>query len=204
MVRSRVHRLQLRTRVVDTMTNNPYEEILTTLLTHLNILTVDTPAHSPVTLLLFGLIIPPNSPLHCASVSLVQFMAVLFQHVPTVPYCKDLAPQDFPRPLTPLPASSTAGSAFFVPADGEPPPPLDPPAKDDPEDAPQNLLALITEHLSLVFSQRSQAGLDSREAGKLTVSSAHTSCCSHSGSGRTRAQFGNSLRLVDSVCSSNS
>jgi hypothetical protein len=131
-------------------------------LTHSN---TDTPAHSPVTPLLFGLIIPPNSPLDRTDVSSVQFAAVLFAHLLRhAPYCKDLAHKIIPRPLTPLPASSTAGGAFFVPADGEPPPPPDPPAKDDPEDAPQNLLALLTEHLSLAFLQRSRAGLAPREA----------------------------------------
>ncbi|KAF8504874.1 p115 like vesicle tethering protein [Russula emetica] len=130
-----------------------------------------TPAHSPVTPLLFGLIIPPNSPLDRTGVSSVQFAAVLFAHLLRhAPYCKDLARKIIPRPLTPLPASSTAGGAFFVPADGEPPPPPDPPAKDDPEDAPQNLLALLTEHLSLAFLQRSRAGLaprDAREADRV-------------------------------------
>ena len=131
-------------------------------LTHTNI---DTSAYSPVTPLLFGLIIPPNSPLDRASVSLVQFAAVLFAHLLRhAPYCKDLASKIIPRPLTPLPASSTAGGAFFVPADGEPHPPPDPPAKEDPENAPQNLLALITEQLSLAFLQRSRAGVAPREA----------------------------------------
>ena len=124
----------------------------------------DTPAHSPVTPLLFGLIIPPNSPLDRTAVSSVQFAAVLFAHLLRhAPYCKDLARKIIPSPLTQLLASSTAGGAFFVPADGEPPPP-DLPAKDDPEDAPQNLLALLTEHLSLAFLQRSRVGLAPREA----------------------------------------
>jgi hypothetical protein len=66
--------------------------------------------------------------------------------------------------LTPPPASSTAGGAFYVPADGEPPPPSEPTSKEDTEDAPQSLLALLTEHLSLAFLQRSRAGLAPREA----------------------------------------
>ena len=118
-----------------------------------------------MTPLLFGLIIPPNLPLDRTSVSSVQFAAVLFAHLLRhAPYCKDLARKIIPRPLTPLPASSTAGGAFFVPADGEPPPPSEPSSKGDSEDAPQNLLALLTEHLSLAFLQRSRAGLAPREA----------------------------------------
>jgi hypothetical protein len=120
-----------------------------------------------VTLLHFGLIIPPNSPLECIAVSSGQFTAVLFAHLLRhTPYCKDLrlAHKIIPHPLTPLPALSTTGRAFFVPANSEPPPPPNPPAKEDPEDASQNLLALLTEHLSLVFLQRSRARLAPRKA----------------------------------------
>jgi len=131
----------------------------------------DTPVHSPVTPLLFGLIIPPNSPLDRTNVSSIQFAAVLFAHLLRhAPYCKDLTRKIIPRPLTPLPASATAGGAFFVPADGEPPPSSEPTSKVDPDDAPQNLLALLTEHLSLAFLQRSRAELaprDAREADRV-------------------------------------
>src|SRR5258708_4514318 len=130
----------------------------------------DTPVHSPVTPLLFGLIIPPNSPLDRTNVSSIQFAAVLFAPLLRhAPYCKDLTRKIIPRPLTPLPASATAGGAFFVPADGEPPPSSEPTSKVDPDDAPQNLLALLTEHLSLAFLQRSRAELaprDPREADR--------------------------------------
>ena len=123
-----------------------------------------------MTPLLFGLIIPPNSPLDRTSVSSVQFAAVLFSHLLRhAPYCKDLTRKIIPRPLTLLP-SSTAEGAFFVPADGEPPPPSEPPSKADAEDAPQNLLAILTEHLSLAFLQRSRAELaprDAREADRV-------------------------------------
>ena len=122
------------------------------------------PAHSPVTPLLFGLSIPPNTPLDRTSVSSVQFATVLFSHLLRhAPYCKDLARKIIPRPLTSLSETSTAGGAFFVPADGGPPPP-EPSEKADPEDAPQNLLTLLTEHLSLAFLQRSRAELAPREA----------------------------------------
>ena len=123
-----------------------------------------------MTPLLFGLIIPPNSPLDRTSVSSVQFAAVLFAHLLRyAPYCKDLARKIIPRPLTLLP-SSTADGAFFVPADGGPPPPSEPSSKADAEDAPQNLLAVLTEHLSLAFLQRSRAELaprDAREADRV-------------------------------------
>ena len=65
--------------------------------------------------------------------------------------------------MAPLPATSTASGAFFVPADGGPPPAADLPPKEDAEDEPQSLLALLTEHLSLAFLQRSRAGLAPRE-----------------------------------------
>lgn len=124
-----------------------------------------THAHSPVTPLLFGLIIPPSSPLDRTSVSSVQFATVLFAHLLRhAPRCKELARNIVPPPLQPLPASSTAGGAFFVPADGEPPAPSEPVPKDDSDDGPQSLLALLAEHLSLAFLQRSRVGLAPREA----------------------------------------
>jgi intracellular protein transport protein USO1 len=113
-----------------------------------------------VTPLLLGLIIPPNSPLDRTDVSSVQFAAILFAHLLRhAPYCKDLARKIIPRSLTPLPAPSTVSGAFSAPADGEPPP-----AEDDPEDTPQNLIALLTKHLSFACLQRSRAGLAPREA----------------------------------------
>ncbi|KAI0302467.1 p115 like vesicle tethering protein [Multifurca ochricompacta] len=122
-------------------------------------------AHSPVTPLLFGLVIPPSSPLDRANVSSVQFAAVLFAHLLRhAPNCKSLARKIVPPPLTPLPASLTAGGTFFVPADGDPPHGPEPVPKDDTEDGPQSLLALLTEHLTLAFLQRSRAELAPREA----------------------------------------
>ena len=122
-------------------------------------------ARSPVTPLLYGLIIPPSSPLDRTSVTSVQFAAVLFSHLLRhAPRCKDLARKIVPPSSTTLPASSAAGGNFFVPADGEPPTPSSPAPKDDNEDGPQSLLALLTEHLSLAFLQRSRAELAPREA----------------------------------------
>ncbi|KAH9174436.1 p115 like vesicle tethering protein [Lactarius sanguifluus] len=122
------------------------------------------PAHSPVTPLLFGLVIPPGTPLDRANTSSVQFAVILFAHLLRhSPHCKALARQIIPPPLTPLLAQSQAGGTFFVPADGETPPATDLPPKDDAEDDPQSLLATLTEHLSLTFLQRSRAGLAPRE-----------------------------------------
>jgi intracellular protein transport protein USO1 len=137
-------------------------------LTHLTDSIIGTHAHSPVTPLLFGLIIPPSSPLDRISVSSVQFAAVLFAHLLRhAPRCKDLARKIVPPPFTPLPeaSSATPGGTFFVPADGEAPAdPPEPAPKEDNEDGPQSLLALLTEHLSLAFLQRSRTGLSPREA----------------------------------------
>jgi intracellular protein transport protein USO1 len=120
---------------------------------------------SPVSPLLFGLTLPPNSPLDRANVSSVQFAAVLFAHLLRhAPQRKLQARKIIPPPLAPLPASSTADGAFFVPADGTPPPaPEHTSAKEEAEDDPQSLLAVVTEHLSLAFLQRSRAGLAPRE-----------------------------------------
>ena len=138
-------------------------------LAHLTDSIIGTHAHSPVTPLLFGLIIPPSSPLDRTSVSSVQFAAVLFAHLLRhAPRCKDLARKIVPPPFTPLPeaSSATAGGSFFVPADGGEAPAAspEPTPKEDNEDGPQSLLALLTEHLSLAFLQRSRAGLSPREA----------------------------------------
>ncbi|KAH9975184.1 p115 like vesicle tethering protein [Russula compacta] len=125
----------------------------------------DTPAHSPVTPLLFGLVIPPSSPLDRTSVSSAQFAAVLFAHLLRhAPRCKELARKIIPPPFAPLQTPSTAGGAFFVPADGESPLAPQPASQDDNEDGPQSLLALLTEHLSLAFLQRSRDGLAPRDA----------------------------------------
>jgi intracellular protein transport protein USO1 len=99
-----------------------------------------------------------------ANVSSVQFAAVLFAHLLRhAPQCKSLARKIVPPPLTPLPASSTAGGAFFVPADGAPSTVPESASKEEAEDGPQSLLALLAEHLSLAFLQRSRAGLAPRE-----------------------------------------
>ncbi|KAI0048589.1 hypothetical protein FA95DRAFT_1654923 [Auriscalpium vulgare] len=127
---------------------------------------------SPVTPLLFGLILPPNSPLDRVNVTSLQFASVLFAHlIRHNPTTKALARQIVPPALTPMSAPSSAtsgpgGGAFFVPADGAPPPqPEVAEAKDaeEEEEDPQTLLQLITEHLALAFLSRSRAGLVDRE-----------------------------------------
>ncbi|KAI0061957.1 hypothetical protein BV25DRAFT_1826249 [Artomyces pyxidatus] len=121
-------------------------------------------ARSPVTPLLFGLILPPSSPLDRANVVSFQFAAVLFAHlIRHAPQCKALARAIMPPSLAPMPPSGAApsGGAFFVPADGGQAPPAE--AEPEDQDEPQTLLQLLTEHLSLSFLSRSRAGLSERE-----------------------------------------
>jgi hypothetical protein len=65
---------------------------------------------------------------------------------------------------TPPPPPPVPLSPVLSPADGEPLTSSSPAPKDDNEDGPQSLLALLTEHLSLAFLQCLQAELASHEA----------------------------------------
>ncbi|THH16564.1 hypothetical protein EW146_g4110 [Bondarzewia mesenterica] len=124
-------------------------------------------ARSPMTPLLFGLILPPRSPPDRVNIVSFQFATVLFAHlVRHAPHCKSLARSIIPPTLSsmPEPGVSATGGNFFVPADGAPTAQGQPePEPEEPDEEPQTLLQLLTEHLSLSFLSRSRAGLSDQE-----------------------------------------
>lgn len=104
--------------------------------------------------LLHALCIPPTSPLNIMNVTTTHFATLLFAHLlASSPRCKALARSIKPS-LTPPPSTPNQGQ-FFVPADGAQPPPSVPEPDDD-EDAPQSLIPLFTENLSLSFLSKSR------------------------------------------------
>lgn len=112
-----------------------------------------------MTPLLYALTTVPVSPLNVLSVTSTHFAALLFSHLLRFsPRAKILA-----RSIVPQSGASTqSNSSFFVPADGGQPPA--PPEDDDDGDAPQTLLQILSEHLSLAFLARGRADLPDREA----------------------------------------
>lgn len=105
--------------------------------------------------LLHALCIPPTPPLNVMNVTTTHFATLLFAHLLTSSSrCKTLA-----RSIKPSSAllSSTPGQGhFFVPADGTLAP-SSVPEPDEDEDAPQSLIPLFTENLSLSFLSKSRA-----------------------------------------------
>ena len=100
----------------------------------------------------------PVSPLTTTSVTSTHFATLLFAHLLRYsPRAKTLA-----RSIVPQGTSQGVNSgAFFVPADGGAPPPVDD-AGD--ADEPQTLLQILSEHLSLAFLARGRADVPDREA----------------------------------------
>ncbi|KAI0828051.1 p115 like vesicle tethering protein [Trametes gibbosa] len=112
-------------------------------------------SQAPVTPLLYALTTVPVSPLNILSVTSTHFAALLFSHLLRFsPRAKVLARSIVPQ------ASAQSNSSFFVPADGGQPLAPD----DDDADAPQTLLQILSEHLSLTFLARGRADLPDREA----------------------------------------
>ncbi len=115
---------------------------------------------APVTPLLYALTTVPVSPLNVLSVTSTHFAALLFSHLLRFsPRAKILARSIVPQSG----ASNQSSSSFFVPADGGQPP-APPEDDDDDGDAPQTLLQILSEHLSLAFLARGRADLPDREA----------------------------------------
>lgn len=116
---------------------------------------VAAPTASPmISPLLHALCIPPTSPLNIMNVTTTHFATLLFAHLlASSPRCKALARSIKPTPAPPL--NTPSQGQFFVPADGAPPPPTSAPEADD-EDAPQSLIPLFTENLSLSFLSKSR------------------------------------------------
>lgn len=126
-----------------------------------------TPMVSP---LLHALCIPPTSPLNVMNVTTTHFSTLLFAHLlASSPRCKTLARIIKPSPA--LPPSTPSHGQFFVPADGTSLPPSVPEPDDD--DAPQGLIPLFTENLSLSFLSKSRVDVanekEAREWERLIV-----------------------------------
>lgn len=97
-----------------------------------------------------------------ASVTSTHFSTLLFADlIRFSPRAKALA-----RSIVPQPPSSQGASAFFVPADGGPPPAQTHVADEvpDEEDEQQTLLQTLSEHLSLALLSRRRADTSEREA----------------------------------------
>jgi len=93
------------------------------------------------------------SPLNIANVTTTHFATLLFTRLlSSSSRCKTLARSIKPSPS--LPASTPSQGHFFVPADGGAPPPSSP--EPDDEDAPQSLIPLLSENLSLCFLSKSR------------------------------------------------
>lgn len=108
----------------------------------------------PISPLLYALCLPPSS-LDVANITATHFATLLFSHLISSPQSKALA-----RSIKPtFPSSPTAGSQgqFFVPADGVPKGADVLEAEPEDEDAPQSILQLLSESLSLCFISRSRA-----------------------------------------------
>lgn len=103
--------------------------------------------------LLYALCIPPTSPLNIMNVTTTHFATLLFAHLfISSPRCKALARSI--KPSSSLPPSTPGQGHFFVPADGTPLPPNVPEPDDD--DAPQSLIQVFTENLTLSFLLKSR------------------------------------------------
>ena len=88
------------------------------------------------------------------NVTTTHFATLLFAHLlASSPRCKTLARSI--KPSLALPPSTPGQGQFFVPADGGLAPPSVPEPDDD-DDAPQSLIPLFTENLSLSFLSKSR------------------------------------------------
>ncbi|KAI0774856.1 p115 like vesicle tethering protein [Trametes elegans] len=118
-------------------------------------------SQAPVTPLLYALTTVPVSPLNIPAVTSTHFADLLFAHLLRAsPRAKVLARSIVPQAGT----SGQSSTAFFVPADGGAPPPAPDAGDDEDADAPQTLLQILSEHLSLAFLARSRSDLPDREA----------------------------------------
>ncbi|KAG6382152.1 hypothetical protein JVT61DRAFT_797 [Boletus reticuloceps] len=111
-----------------------------------------TPMISP---LLHALCIPPTSPLNVMNTTTTHFATLIFAHLLTSsPRCKALARSIKPSLALPPSTPNQGQGQFFVPADNAPPAPSVPEPEDD--DAPQSLIPLFTENLSLSLLSKSR------------------------------------------------
>ena len=117
-------------------------------------------ADPPASPLVFALVSAPSSdgPLDIAATNSTQYAAQLFAHLLRAAHqAKASARLIMPN----LQNSNTAPAALFVPADGGAPPPVE---EDDDDDAPQTVLQMLSENLSLALLSRSRENTSDRES----------------------------------------
>ncbi|KAG1856077.1 p115 like vesicle tethering protein [Suillus subalutaceus] len=116
----------------------------------------EVPMISP---LLHSLCLSPSSPLNIANVTSTHLATILFAHLLSgSPRAKTAARSI--KPSSNIPGETLGQGPLFVPADSTPAPT---PPEEDEEDAPQSLLHLFAENLSLCFLSRSRAEDDREE-----------------------------------------
>ncbi|KAG1878938.1 p115 like vesicle tethering protein [Suillus subluteus] len=116
----------------------------------------EVPMISP---LLHTLCLSPSSPLNIANVTSTHLATILFAHLLSgSPRAKTAARSI--KPSSNIPGETLGQGPLFVPADSTPAPT---PPEEDEEDAPQSLLHLFAENLSLCFLSRSRAEDDCEE-----------------------------------------
>lgn len=112
-----------------------------------------------ITPLLHSLCLSPSSPLNIANVTSTHLATLLFSHLLSgSPRAKTAARSI--KPSSNIPGETSSQGPLFVPADSAPAPT---PPEEDEEDAPQSLLHLFAENLSLCFLSRSRAEDDREE-----------------------------------------
>ncbi|KAG0708546.1 p115 like vesicle tethering protein [Suillus ampliporus] len=117
----------------------------------------EVPMISP---LVHALCLSPSSPLNIANVTSTHLATLLFAHLLSgSPRAKTAARSI--KPSSSIPTQAPSQGQLFVPADGAPSAPT--PPEEDEEDAPQSLLHLFAENLSLCFLSRSRAEDDREE-----------------------------------------
>ncbi|KAG2360553.1 p115 like vesicle tethering protein, partial [Suillus spraguei] len=124
----------------------------------------EVPMISP---LLHSLCLSPSSPPNIANVTSTHIATLLFAHLLTgSPRAKTAARSI--KPSSNISGETSGQGPLFVPADSTPAPT---PPEEDEEDAPQSLLHLFAENLSLCFLSRSRAEDDreERELNRLIV-----------------------------------
>lgn len=118
--------------------------------------------------LLHTLCLSPSLPLNIADVTSTHLAAILFAHLLSGSSRAKTAARSI-KPSSTIPAQTPSQGQFFVPADGAPSAAT--PPEEDEEDAPQSLLHLFSENLSLCFLSRSRTEdeLEEREWDRLIV-----------------------------------
>lgn len=111
-----------------------------------------------------------DGPLDFATIASTQYASQLFSHLlRAAPQVKAIARTVIPNLHNAAAPVAASSGGLFVPADGGPPPPAE---DDDDDDAPQTILQILSENLSLALLSRSRADTsdrDSREWDRLVV-----------------------------------